>query len=64
MHRFIMNPSQDKIVDHINHIPIDNRRENLRLLMQLQNSQNRRKSLYNTISKYKGVQFDKKNQKI
>lgn len=65
MHRFIMNSPDDKVVDHINHIRIDNRRENLRILTPIQNNQNKRKNFFNTSSsKYKGVCFIKKKNKF
>lgn len=41
MHRFIMNPPHDMVVDHINHNRLDNRRSNLRICTQFENSQNR-----------------------
>lgn len=41
MHRFIMNPPQDLVIDHINHDRLDNRRSNLKICTQLENSQNR-----------------------
>lgn len=58
MHRLIMCPPNGLVVDHINHNPLDNRRENLRLATPEQNAQNRRpdKAAY---SKYKGVSFHK-----
>lgn len=43
MHRMIMNPSKDEIVDHINHDELDNRKENLRICDRFVNMQNRRK---------------------
>lgn len=41
MHRFIMSPPQDLVVDHINHDRLDNRRSNLKICTQFENSQNR-----------------------
>lgn len=41
MHRFIMNPPQDLVIDHINHDRLDNRRSNLKICTQFENSQNR-----------------------
>lgn len=40
MHRIIMNPPEDMVVDHINHNRHDNRRENLRVITKQQNHWN------------------------
>lgn len=40
MHRFIMNPGSDMVVDHINHDPLDNRRANLRVCTRGENNRN------------------------
>jgi hypothetical protein len=61
LHRFILNPSPEQVVDHINGDGLDNRRCNIRLGTQSQNLQNQRKT--RGISKYKGVTWDKKNKK-
>ena len=37
VHRFLMNPPQNLEIDHINGIPSDNRRENLRICTRSQN---------------------------
>lgn len=42
LHRFILNPSCEMQVDHINHNPLDNRRDNLRVCSQQENLKNRR----------------------
>lgn len=42
MHRFIMNCPRDKVVDHINHDTLDNRKQNLRIVTQFENNQNLR----------------------
>lgn len=34
MHREIMNPPKGMVIDHINHNPLDNRKENLRITTQ------------------------------
>jgi hypothetical protein len=44
MHRFIIKPSQDQQVDHINRIKTDNRRTNLRSLSREKNNENKGKS--------------------
>ena len=62
MHRIITNAPKNKQVDHINHNGLDNRRCNLRICTNSQNSQSRRLSL-NKTSKYKGVMWDKRCKK-
>lgn len=54
LHRFLMNPSSDEVVDHINGCGTDNRRCNLRVCTTAQNLRNK-KSRKNTISGHKGV---------
>lgn len=41
MHRYIMNPPAQLMVDHINHDRVDNRKSNLRICTALENSRNR-----------------------
>lgn len=41
MHRELMNPPSDMVVDHINRNPLDNRRSNLRVVTPYENNQNR-----------------------
>jgi hypothetical protein len=55
MHTFLM---KEKGIDHINNIGTDNRRENLRLCNQSQNTANARKHK-NCSSKFKGVCWHK-----
>lgn len=55
IHRFIMKAKNGQIVDHINGIRYDNRRENLRFVTRLQNSQNINTIRTGTTSKYRGV---------
>lgn len=42
MHRFIMNCPRDKVIDHINHDTLDNRKSNLRICTHFENQQNLR----------------------
>lgn len=41
LHRFIMNPPKDMVVDHINHNKLDNRRDNLRVCTHQENDWNK-----------------------
>ena len=52
--RFILCATDAQIVDHINGNRLDNRRQNLRIVTQQQNTWNRRKA-NNAASAYKGV---------
>ena len=54
LHRLIMNPEPNELVDHINNNALDNRRCNLRITNKSQNGANRDKTKCNT-SGYKGV---------
>lgn len=40
LHRFIMNPQRCLVVDHIDRNPLNNRRENLRIVTQVENGLN------------------------
>ena len=62
MARVIMQAQKNQQVDHRNHDTLDNRRENLRLCTNAENSMNRRKHLDNS-SGYKGVSWDKANDR-
>ncbi len=62
MHRKIINVPKDLQTDHINNNGLDNRKINLRLCTNSQNSQNRR-HYTNKSSKYKGVSWHKFKKK-
>lgn len=62
MHRIIMNPPDNMVVDHINGNGLDNRRCNLRICTRSQNQFNRSKQIDNT-SGFKGVYFDQSRNK-
>jgi len=55
MHNVIMGTAEGKIVDHINHNGLDNRKANLRFATAQQNTWNKRKKMGNSSSRYKGV---------
>ena len=63
LHRLIINCPDDMVVDHINNNPLDNRKCNLRICSQQQNSMNKQKQKSNTTSKYKGVYWHKQKNK-
>ena len=58
MHREIMNPPPDLVVDHRNCDGLDNRKQNLRFATHAQNTRNRRKKK-NGSSQFLGVYFNK-----
>lgn len=60
LHRLIMELPEGMQVDHINHDKLDNRKYNLRVCTQQQNSANARKTTRKTTSKYKGIHYYKK----
>lgn len=62
LHRYLMNPNDSEVVDHINRKPYDNRKRNLRVCTQMDNIKN------STISKNNksgiiGVYFRKRERK-
>lgn len=56
MHRHILKPPKDMLVDHKNHDTLDNRRGNIRPCTRQQNMWNRKRTCGS--SKYKGVSFE------
>lgn len=68
LHRFIANAITGQTVDHANGNTIDNRKKNLRLCTQAENSRNLRKRLIGKpdthyTSQYRGVSFRKDRQR-
>ena len=63
LHRFLLNPKENEVVDHINHNPLDNRKNNLRICTTQQNRMNTNKINKKTTSQYKGVYLDKRRNK-
>jgi len=61
LHRQIMNPPENLVVDHRFGHTLDNRRQNLRNVTHAENMRNRRKQK-NTSSKYIGASFRKSRQ--
>jgi hypothetical protein len=62
LHRHILNYTGGDLVDHINNNPLDNRKNNLRIVTHQQNNMNK-SSKKNSSSKYIGVRFHKKSNK-
>lgn len=63
MHQEIMGAAEGKVIDHINHNGLDNRKANLRFATVQQNTRNQRKSRGNYSSQYKGVAWSKSRKK-
>ncbi len=55
LHRFLTDCPKDKLIDHINHNPLDNRKSNLRICNNAENKMNMGRYKTNKESKYKGV---------
>ena len=58
MHRQVLGMPAGKVVDHINHNGLDNRRANLRIVTRAQNSWHNRKYRGDFTSQYKGVSWE------
>lgn len=61
LHRLVVNAPEDLVVDHINGITTDNRKENLRLCTNIENTKNLRKQINGITSRYKGVSYYKRD---
>ena len=62
LHRFILNPNQNEIIDHINKNGLDNRKLNIRISNKSENRINSRLNKNNT-SGYCGVYLNKNSKK-
>lgn len=62
LHRFIMCPSINKLIDHKNHKTLDNRKSNLRICNTSQNNANGKKHKDNTHG-FKGISLFKNKKK-
>lgn len=62
LHRFLLQPKENEIIDHINGDRADNRKNNLRISNKQLNGINRDRNSTN-ISGFKGVSFDKRYNK-
>ncbi len=63
MHRLIMNAPRGMLVDHRDHNGLNNRKGNLRICTNAQNTHNRRPCKGGT-SRHKGVHFDKQHKRF
>jgi len=63
LHRLLMGDPVGKVVDHRNHDTLDNRRDNLLIVTNSENMQNRRGNQRNNKSGYRGVAFHPKTGK-
>lgn len=59
LHRWILQPNESLMVDHINHDTLDNSRENLRTVTNAQNQYNRKGSNKHNTTKVLGVSYRK-----
>lgn len=63
LHRFIVDAPNGMVVDHINHDTLDNRKNNLRIVTNKQNQQNKKIKRSNTISGIMGVTYHRHSKK-
>ena len=63
LHRVIMNAPKNKLVDHINGNPLDNRRSNLRLASKAQNAMNSDIRVQLGRSGYRGISWSNQAQR-
>lgn len=63
LHRFLMEPSEKMVVDHINNNSLDNRRRNLRIVTNAENKQNLVGARSDSKNGIRGVYFNEKSKK-
>lgn len=61
LHRFLLQPKQKEYCDHINGDKLDNRRSNLRICTNAQNTRNRKIGINNTTG-FKGISWNKRDK--
>jgi hypothetical protein len=62
LHRYLLNPAVGMVVDHVNHNTLDNRRKNIRVITQAQNTQNK-KHLTKSKSGFRNVAWNNRLSK-
>lgn len=60
LHRWLTHAPKGMMVDHINHDTLDNRFENLRIVTNAENQQNRRGAKRNSTTGIRGVYWEKR----
>lgn len=63
LHAFLLKPSKNMMVDHINHDTLDNRKDNLRIVTASENAMNRKKRNDNTTG-YIGINIEKGKYRV
>lgn len=63
LHRLIMNCPGNMVVDHINHNTLDNRKHNLRVVTQRENSVHQRTYNRKSLSGHRNVGYSRKSKK-
>jgi hypothetical protein len=63
LHRWIFDDPKGMVIDHINHDTLNNTRENLRVVTQSENLQNRKGAMKNSKSGIRGVCWNKIRKK-
>ena len=61
LHRFILQPNKNELIDHKNRNPLDNRKCNLRIADKSTNAMNR-EAQSNSSTGYKGITWDKQKK--